>query len=177
MKIYTKTGDQGQTSLASGQRVCKTDFRIEAYGTADELNSFVGLLNCSITDEQMRVQIEWIQNKLFNLGAALAQAEGDWITGADVLQLEQWIDALQADVPPMRGFVLPGGDEASSLGHVCRTITRRLERQMLRVNACSDHELVPQTQLQFVNRLSDFWFVFSQKCIKNARISCRLWKK
>jgi len=177
MKIYTKTGDQGKTSLASGQRVGKSDFRIEAYGTVDELNSFVGLLDCYVKEKQMKDQLEWIQNKLFNLGAALAQAPGDWISEADVQQLECWIDALQQQVPPMRGFVLPGGCRAAGLSHVCRTVTRRLEREMLRMAEEVKTCVVPPEQLQFVNRLSDFWFVYAQKCIKNARISARLWKK
>ncbi|MBQ2170297.1 MAG: ATP:cob(I)alamin adenosyltransferase, partial [Paludibacteraceae bacterium] len=94
--IYTKTGDKGETSLANGKRVPKTDVRIEAYGTVDELNSWVGLLRAQMTNHQLPMtndQLEWIQNKLFDLGASLSLAPGEWIVESDVLQLEQWIDA------------------------------------------------------------------------------------
>jgi len=178
MKIYTKTGDGGQTSLASGERVSKTDARLEAYGTADELNSFVGLLRCHVSEnQQMCEQIEWIQNKLFNIGAALAEADGEWLVADDSRQLEQWMDAMQADLPPTRGFILPNGNEAVCVSHICRTITRRLERQILRM--CEDGFVLESIKeiCIFVNRLSDFWFVFAQKCGKNAGIPYNLWKK
>ena len=151
MAIYTKTGDQGETSLANGQRVSKTDARIEAYGTADELNSWIGLLRATYDCEQL----QWIQNKLFNLGAALSEAPGEWLTEDDVHQLERWIDALQNEIPPMHAFVLPSGSEAASRCHVCRTVCRRTERRMIEAE-CT------KTTLQFVNRLSDFLFVLAR---------------
>jgi len=176
MKIYTKTGDGGLSSLANGQRVSKADLRIEAYGTADELNAFVGLLRCKLkSDTTCDSQIDWIQNKLFNLGAYLACAAGEWIVQDDVVQLEQWIDTMQKDIPPTHAFVLPAGDETTCLSHVCRTITRRLERQIIILrekDMCKCDEIC-----KFVNRLSDFWFVFSQKCEKNAGNQLFLWKK
>jgi len=179
MKIYTKGGDKGMTSLATGVRVRKTDLRLEAYGTADELNSFVGLLRSKLSKEEDAFGMEWIQNKLFNLGAMLAGAPGsDWITEEHVRQLEQWIDQMQAGQEPLRAFVLPGGDEVVSLSHVCRTITRRLERNMV---ACIDENQVdPQcldVAMRFVNRLSDFWFVFGLNLAKNREIALFLWKK
>ncbi|MCQ2342147.1 MAG: cob(I)yrinic acid a,c-diamide adenosyltransferase [Paludibacteraceae bacterium] len=178
MKIYTKTGDTGQTSLASGQRVSKSDDRIEAYGTADELNSFVGLLRSRMENMPSEdAQLEWIQNKLFNIGAYLACAEGEWIIPEDVAQLEQWIDAMQADLPPMKGFVLPAGNETVSLCHICRTVTRRLERRMMVIEDEKFDKSKNNEIFKFVNRLSDFWFVFAQKCGKNAGISLFLWKK
>lgn len=149
--IYTKTGDKGTTSLASGERVAKTDVRIEAYGTVDELNSFIGWLRVVAESEQLA----WIQNKLFNLGALLSAAPGEWIKEEDVTQLEQWIDAMQAVVPAQRAFVLPAGGEAVCRCHVCRTICRRAERRML--EAQSD-----EIALKFVNRLSDYLFVLSR---------------
>lgn len=149
--IYTKTGDKGETSLASGQRVSKTDARIEAYGTVDELNSWVGMLRVVYEDEQLL----WIQNKLFNLGAALSEAPGEWITDADVHQLEQWIDAKQELTPKQHAFVLPAGGEAVCRCHVCRTVCRRTERKMIDAKT-------NQTELQFVNRLSDYFFVLSR---------------
>lgn len=182
MKIYTKTGDTGQTSLASQQRVSKADLRIEAYGTSDELNSFVGLLRNKLQQEtpsnaSMDSWLEWIQNKLFNLGAVLAEAEGEWIQEADVTQLEEWIDQMQADLPVIHGFILPAGNEIMCTAHICRTITRRLERDMVRLTMhkapCTVHDVL----LRFVNRLSDFWFVFAKKCGKNAGIELFLWKK
>ena len=149
--IYTKTGDKGETSLANGQRVAKTDLRIEAYGTVDELNSWIGLLRVQVGGEQMA----WIQNRLFNLGAALSEAPGEWITDTDVSQLEQWIDAMQAEVPPMRAFVLPAGSESVARCHVCRTICRRAERRMIEAKS-------GETERRFVNRLSDYLFVLAR---------------
>lgn len=167
MKIYTKTGDKGQTSLASGKRVCKTDLRIEAYGTADELNSFVGLLRSKLIDNQL----DWVQNKLFNLGAYLAEAQGEWIKAEDVVQLENWMDEMQAEVEPQRSFVLPGGNEVISLCHVCRTITRRLERTMWKI------ENLDETCVQWVNRLSDYWFLKAQIETQHAKIRPFYWEK
>lgn len=149
--IYTKTGDKGTTSLANGQRVAKTDVRIEAYGTVDELNSWIGMLRVTYPSEQL----EWVQNKLFNLGAELSEAPGEWITEADVHQLEQWIDAMQEIVPKQKAFVLPMGGEAVCRCHVCRTICRRAERRMIEAKAS-------ETSLKMVNRLSDYLFVLSR---------------
>lgn len=167
MSIYTKTGDNGTTSLANGVRVPKTDIRLEAYGTADELNSFVGWLRSHMEEQE---RLEWIQNKLFNLGAQLSEAPGEWITEADVHRVEQWIDTIQAELPPLRAFILPGGNEAVSLCHVCRTVTRRLERLMVAMEA-------PRLSREFVNRLSDFFFVLSREVAKNANISLYEWQK
>lgn len=156
--IYTKTGDKGTTSLASGERVAKTDVRIEAYGTVDELNSWIGLLRAGLRDNGQTAvdeQLEWIQNKLFNLGALLSEAPGEWITESDVAQLEHWIDAMQAVVPAQRAFILPAGGEAVCRCHVCRTICRRAERRM--IEAQSD-----ETALKWINRLSDYLFVLSR---------------
>ena len=155
MAIYTKTGDKGSTSLANGQRVLKTDARIEAYGTVDELNSFVGLLRCRISHELSNQRLEWIQHRLFNLGALLSEAQGEWLTEADVRQLEEWIDDMTASVAPQRGFIIPYGVEAVNDSHVCRTVCRRAERRMIEAE-------VSGPAIQFVNRLSDFFFVFAR---------------
>ena len=149
--IYTKTGDKGETSLASGQRVAKTDVRIEAYGTVDELNSWIGLLAVTVNEEQLH----WIQNKLFNLGAELSDAPGEWITETDVRQLEEWIDAMVNETPKQHSFILPAGSEGVCRAHVCRTICRRAERRMIDAKA-------DPIALQFINRLSDYFFVFSR---------------
>ena len=168
MKIYTKTGDKGQTSLANGQRVAKTDARIEAYGTSDELNSLVGWLRAVSDSEQLR----WIQNRLFDLGACLAGADLH-LDAASIECVEKWIDEMQTEVPPLRAFVLPAGDEAMCRCHVCRTVTRRLERCML---ACERSEEW-QNELIFVNRLSDFFFVLARFLAKKNKIGEETWKK
>ena len=181
MKIYTKTGDKGQSSLADGTRVSKSDLRLEAYGTADELNAYVGWLRTKVENTDDQQCLDWIQNKLFNLGAGLAEAPGEWIVEADVTQLEQWIDVMQADLEPMRGFILPGGNEATALCHVCRTITRRLERCIVRLTETDNSNNLNVEKyavfVHFVNRMSDFWFQFARKLAKNAHISLFLWKK
>jgi len=173
MAIYTKTGDKGQTSLASGLRVAKTDMRIEAYGTVDELNSWVGMLRASMTNSQEPIansQLEWVQNKLFNLGAALSEAPGVWIEEADVKQLEQWIDAIQAVVPPQHAFLLPAGSETVCRCHVCRTVCRRAERRMLDAQA-------DENALRFINRLSDYLFVLSRQIAYSNNETENMWKK
>lgn len=169
MKIYTKTGDKGQTSLATGQRVSKTDKRIEAYGTADELNSFVGLLRVQVPNNE---ELGWIQNRLFDLGACLAGATLR-IEDEAITKVEQWIDRMQEQVPPLRAFVLPAGDEAACRAHVCRTIARRLERAML---ACENKDKW-QNELVFVNRLSDYFFVLARYLSFCANVSEEEWKK
>ena len=169
MKIYTKTGDKGQTSLATGQRVSKTDKRIEAYGTADELNSFVGLLRVQVPNNE---ELGWIQNRLFDLGACLAGATLR-IEDEAITKVEQWIDRMQEQVPPLRAFVLPTGDEAACRAHVCRTIARRLERAML---ACENKDKW-QNELVFVNRLSDYFFVLARYLSFCANVSEEEWKK
>ena len=164
--IYTKTGDKGQTSLASGQRVAKTDARIEAYGTVDELNSWIGALRVVAEDEQL----EWIQNKLFNLGAELSEAPGEWIAETDVKQLEEWIDVMQVSLPPMRAFILPCGDEAVTRCHICRTVCRRAERKMIEANA-------NPVALCFINRLSDYLFVKSRSISHDRGETETAWKR
>lgn len=156
--IYTKTGDKGTTSLANGERVPKTDLRIEAYGTVDELNSWFGMLRVAVSGERVAVygeQLAWIQNKLFNLGAALSEAPGEWITEVDVQQLEHWIDAMQEVLPKMKAFLLPAGSETVCRCHVCRTVCRRAERQMIQAKA-------DEVLLRFMNRLSDYCFVLAR---------------
>jgi len=172
--IYTKTGDKGETSLASGRRVSKTDVRIEAYGTVDELNSWVGALQSVITNGELRVengkQLAVIQHKLFNLGAELSEAPGEWITENDVNAVEKWIDEIQAVVPPQRAFLLPAGSEPVTRCHICRTICRRAERRMIDAKA-SD------IALRYINRLSDYFFVLSRLvCYQNGETEIE-WKK
>ena len=156
--IYTKTGDKGETSLANGKRISKADARIEAYGTVDELNSWIGFLRTQLANAQLaetNTQLAWLQNKLFNLGAALSLAPGEWIKEDDVKQIEQWIDAMQAIVPKQRAFLLPAGNEIVCRCHICRTICRRAERRMITLG-CDDQTM------KFINRISDYLFVMAR---------------
>ena len=182
MAIYTKTGDKGDTSLANMERVSKGTLRLEVYGTADELNAWVGALRAQNTEQDIDANLLWIQNRLFNLGALLSLAPGDWIAEPDVMRLEQWIDEMQAVVPPMRCFVLPAGSENIARAHLCRTVTRRLERLMVRLQA--EHlpsDMQPQETsdiaLRFVNRLSDYFFVLSRYLAHLSGIADTAWSK
>lgn len=169
--IYTKTGDNGTTSLASGVRVPKTDLRIETYGTADELNSFVGLLRTEADYETL----EFIQNKLFNLGAFLSDAEGEWVSATDTRRVEQAIDQLTKELEPMRAFVLPAGDKAMCYSHVCRTIARRLERKMVALSDSSEGQMGEAKR--FVNRLSDYFFTLARWLGAKNGINETNWRK
>lgn len=187
MAIYTKTGDRGQTSLATGERVSKTDLRLEAYGTADELNSWIGLLRAAIGSGPSAVsiqpsavsiqhsaisnQLEWVQQRLFNIGAALSGAPGEWISPEDVHELEQWIDRMLEEAPLVRAFVLPAGSEPVARAHVCRTVTRRLERRILAMDE-TDPMIV-----QYVNRLSDYLFVLAEYFARKGGEKPQIWEK
>ncbi len=181
MKIYTKTGDKGTTSLVGGTRVSKADIRLEAYGTADELNSFIGLLRAENMPENIDKTLNFVQNKLFNLGACLA-TESDKqhfvkdlrITAEDVSFVENEIDAMNEDLPVIKSFILPAGNKRVSLSHVCRTITRRLERRMVELGDGFDNA---EISLQFVNRLSDYFFILSKKMAQIDKCVIFLWEK
>jgi len=196
--IYTKTGDNGTTSLASGVRVSKTDLRIETYGTADELNSYFGWLGAMldklrtelpIDEPQSDVsihceQVLTIQNKLFNLGAFLSDAPGEWITEHDVTEVEHWIDRLQDELPPQHAFILPAGSEEIAAAHICRTVTRRLERLMVQLLGeqeahGADSGTIGQLKisLRWVNRISDFCYVLARKCNILLKKTPIQWKK
>jgi cob(I)alamin adenosyltransferase len=165
-KIYTRTGDDGSTGLASGERRAKHDARVEAYGDVDETNSAIGLARISTAAmPELDAMLERIQNDLFDLGADLATPPSDQPLGyeplrivmAQVTRLEVEIDALNARLAPLRSFVLPGGSPASAALHLARAVSRRAERRM--VALASSGEEVSAPALQFINRLSDFLFV------------------
>jgi cob(I)alamin adenosyltransferase len=164
-KVYTRTGDAGMTSLVSGNRVSKDDIRVEAYGTVDELNSNIGvLLHSTKLDEQDIVALlRKAQNKLFNIGAYLANDRDDasiyGLSQDDVTALEKMMDRMNEQLPPMTGFVLPGGTRLSAQADRCRTITRRAER---RVVTLARQAHVEPLVLEYLNRLSDFFFVFAR---------------
>ena len=173
--IYTRTGDKGETSLANGERISKADARIEAYGTVDELNSWIGLLRSGVqkTDryaDRVQSELAWIQNKLFNLGAALSLAPGEWIKAEDVRQVEAWIDSMQAEVPKQHAFVLPSGNETMTRCHVCRTICRRAERRMIALG-CED------VAMQLMNRISDYLFVLARYVGYSMNVPEETWKR
>ncbi len=165
-KIYTRTGDDGSTGLANGERRAKCDARVDAYGDVDEANSAVGLARLSTSGlPELDAMLERIQNDLFDLGADLATPPSDQPLGyeplrivmAQVTRLEQEIDALNARLSPLRSFVLPGGSAASAALHLARAISRRAERRMVALSASGEEVSAPA--LQFINRLSDFLFV------------------
>jgi cob(I)alamin adenosyltransferase len=172
-RIYTKRGDTGETSLAGGQRVPKDSVRIEAYGTVDELNAFIGLavLSCEemvAKDPQiglLLVILRRVQHELFNLGSILATLPEDVhpkqarITPAEISQLEREIDGMNESLPSLRSFVLPGGTRLNAELHVTRTICRRAERLLI---ALAREENVPPETIQYLNRLSDAMFVWSR---------------
>ncbi len=164
-KIYTKTGDQGQTGLFGGQRVLKDDLRIEAYGTIDELNAFVGVLRDILGDDDHQPILHKIQSNLFVIGSNLAidptsniQLPG--IEAEEIAGLENAIDAMDAELPELKQFILPGGHLAVSYCHLARCVCRRAER---RVVALSKENHIPEIILQYLNRLSDFFFVLARK--------------
>ncbi len=166
-RIYTKMGDQGQTHLAGGQRVSKDSLRIDCYGTVDELNAFVGMA-CVTAGEavpELAPILRRVQHELFNLGSILATKPKDVhpkqarITPLEIEQLEREIDRMNADLAPLRSFVLPGGSRLNTELHVCRTICRRAERIAV---SLAREETIPPEAIQYLNRLSDAFFVWSR---------------
>jgi cob(I)alamin adenosyltransferase len=181
-KIYTRTGDDGSTGLANGERRAKCDSRVEAYGDIDETNSCIGLARLSTTAwPELDSMLARIQNDLFDLGADLATPPSDQslgyeplrIIGAQVTRLEQEIDALNARLSPLRSFVLPGGSSAAAGLHLARAVSRRAERRM--VALAMEGESVSAQALQFINRLSDFLFV-AARVANNDGASDVLWR-
>lgn len=162
MKVYTKTGDAGTTSLVGGKRVPKDCARLESYGTIDELNSQVGLLLTYVAEQQDRECLIGIQNCLFVVGAQLAteapNVPSSVITDDDVSVLENNIDKASEGLPKWRGFTLPGGCREAAQAHVCRTVCRRAERRILTLN--SEEKVNPQL-LKYINRLSDYFYVLA----------------
>jgi len=166
-RIYTKTGDQGQTHLAGGQKVPKDSPRIACYGTVDELNAFTGAAAISAAESVPALLpiLRRVQHELFNLGSILATRPEDVhprqarITEVEIRQLEIEIDAMNAELAPLRSFVLPGGTRLNTELHVCRTICRRAERMAVTL---AREEPVPPEAIQYLNRLSDAFFVWSR---------------
>ena len=166
MKLYTKTGDTGQTGLIGGTRVTKNDVRIEAYGTIDELNSFIGLLTTyEIPNEDLSF-LRLIQRILFNIGANLAtdrekvELTADSVVKSEnIEQIEKEIDRISGNLPELTNFILPGGSQNGAVCHICRTVTRRAERRIFEMN--KDY-VVDKQVLIYLNRLSDYFFALSR---------------
>jgi cob(I)alamin adenosyltransferase len=165
MKVYTKKGDQGETGILGGTRLPKHHLRIESYGTVDELNAFIGVLRDGIDFQEHRSDLKKIQDELFTIGSQLAsdpvknKMELPMIDEADIAYLETRMDAMDSELPEMRSFVLPGGHPSVSNAHVCRCVCRRAERLS---SALAENEVVNPLILQYLNRLSDYFFVLSR---------------
>lgn len=170
MKIYTKTGDDGSTMLFGGGRVPKYHLRIEAYGTVDELNSFVGQIRDQEIEQTDKDILQTMQEKLFTIGSMLAanpekkKVNVPQITQEDILFIEQAIDKMEEHLPALKSFVLPGGHPVASYCHLARCVCRRAERRTLELSVV-EKGTVPPIILQYLNRLSDFLFVLSRKMV------------
>lgn len=184
MKIYTKTGDEGKTSLFGGKRVSKDSPRVEAYGAVDELNAILGIAMTHVDDETLHERLLTLQRELFVIGADLATPDEEkgggkaasWVprmTGERIQQLEVWIDEAQDELTPMKAFILPGGVPAAVHLHHARTVCRRAER---RVVALEHWETVGEFVRIYLNRLSDLLFVWARLANQRAGVDDRPWK-
>jgi len=187
-KVYTKTGDAGQTRLAGGQQVWKDSQRVEAYGTVDELNAAIGVIRVFNADKagvlpqaiRLESELRWVQNKLFDVGGILATAPGQTfknmpqVTEQDVTRLEQLMDFCDESLEPLKEFILPGGGKVSGLLHQARTICRRAERVCITL---AREEAVDPVITKFVNRLSDALFVLARWVAKTQGEPEFLWER
>ena len=179
-KVYTRRGDQGQTSLVGGQRVSKASTRLEAYGTVDELSSHLGLLAAMLPDGHEKDLVERIQNNLFNVCTNLAtdQDQTDlypsaYLPEGAIKDLEDEVDSIMHELPERQGFILPGGTQEAAQAHVCRTVCRRAER---RIVALAEEATVSPEVQQYVNRLSDYLFILAKKLNFLAGKSEKVWQ-
>ncbi len=179
MKIYTKTGDKGTTSLFTGKRVPKHHIRIDSYGTVDELNAHLGLLRDQPIDSHSKEMLALIQLKLFTMGSILAtEPEKDQrlkiprILAGDIELLEREMDRINAELPEMTHFIMPGGHPTVSNCHIARTVCRRAERAISLLN---ENDAVPEEVLSYINRLSDYLFVLARKLSKDLKIQEVKW--
>jgi cob(I)alamin adenosyltransferase len=174
VKIYTRTGDAGETSLFGGARVPKNDARIESYGTVDELNAFVGLARASWVDAPIDEELANIQRDLFDVGAQLASPGSTKFIGPQasrITTLENAIDVMERELEPLKSFILPGGSVAAATLHIARTICRRAERLVVGL-----HDESTQTTITYLNRLSDYLFVAARFANKRTNVPDVVWK-
>ena len=180
-KVYTRRGDEGMTDLVGGIRIKKSDIRLEAYGSVDELSAHLGMLVTMMPPaDEDRALLLRIQNNLFNVGTHLATDQSQTplyasarLAEGETALLEQRIDQINALLPEQQGFVLPGGSQAAAQTHVCRTVCRRAER---RIDALAEVAAVGPDIIQYVNRLSDYLFVLAKKVNFNNGVSEILWQ-
>ena len=180
-KVYTKTGDKGETSIIGGIRVKKSCERLEAYGSVDELSSHLGLLASMLPDGEDKDLIIRIQNNLFSVCSNLATDQSQTplydsakLPDGEIEVLEQEVDKIMNLLPERQGFILPGGTQAAAQAHVCRTVCRRAERRIVALSEVA--QISPETQ-QYINRLSDYLFVLAKKINFNAGMSEIIWQK
>lgn len=194
MKVYTRLGDKGQTSLVGGKRVSKADLRLDVYGTVDETNSVVGLIVCEIKNEQAKsdqphlptdydlilTHLSKIQHSLFNVGSHLAcddanvRSKMPIVNEDSVTELEQWMDFYSEKLPELKNFILPGGSKSAGFAHLARTVVRRSERLCVHLSQTDE---VEDVVVKYLNRLSDYFFVLARKLNHLAGVEEVLWKK
>jgi cob(I)alamin adenosyltransferase len=182
MKIYTRTGDQGQTGLFGGPRVSKDDLRLETYGTVDELNSVLGLVRTEALPESIGQLLERIQNELFEVGAELATFDPvarrtRTIAPEHVTAIEEAIDHYQAELPPLHQFVIPGGCGAAARLHHARAVCRRAERRLVSLVRSAEAGPISPLLLAYLNRLGDLLFVLARAVNRGAQREDVMWKK
>jgi len=182
MKVYTKTGDKGQTSLVGGQRVSKCCQRLESYGTVDELNSHIGVLISYLNDQQDVDFLTKVQADLFVVGGYLATdnsqrevRQGNIVSEEMVKAIENEIDRIQKLLPPLKLFILPGGARPAAYAHVCRTVCRRAERNILKL--IEEGAEVDELLIAYVNRLSDYLFVLARKLNLDDNVNDVIWRR
>ena len=172
-KIYTRTGDDGSTGLGDGSRVRKDSARVTAYGTVDELNSVLGMLLSHEVPEAMRDVLTQVQHDLFDLGGELCIPGMAMVFDADIQRLEDVLDGFNAELPPLKDFILPGGGIAASTCHLARTVCRRAERRVVHL---SNHKPVSDFALKYLNRLSDLLFVLARVLARASGHGEVLWQ-
>jgi len=180
-KIYTKTGDKGKTSLIGGTKVPKSDLRINAYGTVDELNSFIGLVSDHLKDKEVKLILKEIQDRLFTIGSSLACDPGKEpalkipdLKETDITLLEKEMDKMNAGLPVMKAFIIPGGHVAVSITHVTRCVCRRAER--ICVNMQENQMAIEPLIIKYLNRLSDYLFVLARYTAHQLKVAEIQWK-
>lgn len=178
MRVYTRTGDKGTTSLASGTRVPKYHERLEAYGTVDEFNSIVGWVETQVVDPRIIAILNKVQSRIFTISSCLAMDKDEFkanlpkIKNYDIDELEKDMDRMLDLLPPLKNFILPGGHPAVAACHVARTVCRRTERLMVKLAESIDIE---ELQLKYINRLSDYFFVAARKTALDLGVPEKNW--
>jgi len=173
-KVVTRTGDDGSTGLADGSRVAKTDARVAVMGDVDELNSCLGLLQAQVIDSAMADLLREVQHRLFDLGGELALPGTARLDDACVRRLEQWVEQYNHELPPLREFILPGGNQAASICHLSRAVCRRCERHLFRL---AESAAVNSCSTTYINRLSDLLFVLARVLARRDGGAEIFWRK